>query len=225
MEAYLHVLQKVNLFQGLSNAEILSVLKCLGTRVTGYPKDGAVMLAGDAPERVGIVLGGRVRIQREDMDGNLAVIDEIAPGGMFGEAFACAGVARIPVSVWATEETEILFLNYAKIIAVCPSACNFHARLIRNMLRGIAGKLIALNQKLDIVQKNTIREKLAAYFESCVQKSDTRRFTIPFDRNTLAEYLGVNRSAVSRELGKMRDEGLLTFRKNDFTLLRRDPKS
>jgi CRP-like cAMP-binding protein len=129
----------------------------------------------------------------------------------------CAGIDRSPVTVQAAEDVEILFIDYKKIITTCPSACPFHARLIENMLKLVAKKNLMLNQKLEILSKRTTREKLLCFFDT--QRGSSQRFTIPFNREELARYLCVDRSAMSNELCKMRDDGIIRFRKNVFDVL------
>ena len=225
MEKYLSVLKSAKLFHNFSDHEVLPMLRCLSSRVASYRKEQALFIAGDALTQVGIVLSGTLRIQKEDMNGNAVIVTKLNSGDMFGEAFVCAGLSRIPVSVWASACADVLFIDYMKIITTCPSACSFHSKLLGNMLGIMAQKLILLTQKMDIVQKKSIRDKLTAYFETCVNENESRRFSIPFNRRELAEYIGVNRSAMSRELGKMQDEGLITFSGDEFYVAERRTRS
>lgn len=220
MEHFIGTLKTSNLFSEFQEQEIQAILKCLGAYTRTYQKEEAVWLAGDQIREVGIVLAGTVRIQREDFDGNLVIVEELGPGDMFGEAFVCAAIPFVPINVWTKTKAEIIFLDYSRIIATCSSACSFHTKLIKNMLKIFADKLIRLNQKNSILQKNSIREKLMAYFESCTAQAGERTFVIPFSRSALAEYLGVNRSAMSRELGNMKKDGLIDFDGNCFRIPR-----
>lgn len=219
MERYLHIFKKTALFEDFTSKEILSMLNCLDAKIVNCKKNMPLILAGNDIKQIGIILSGRLRIQKEDVHGNIIVIDELTDGETFGEAFVCAGISQIPITVWAVAASEIAFVDYAKIIRTCHSACSFHTKLIQNMLKTIAEKLIIMNQKMSIIQKNTIREKLMAYFEICIEKNGLRQFTVPFNRSALAEYIGVNRSAMSRELSKMQSDGIIEFSGSKFHIL------
>jgi CRP-like cAMP-binding protein len=167
---------------------------------------------------VGIILTGNVHIIQEDYWGNRSILTHIAPPDLFGEAFACAEMEKTPVSALAVEKTDVLFIDYQKIITICPSACVFHGQLIENMLRILAEKNILLTQKMEILSKRTTKEKLLAYlsFQAIAAKSSS--FYIPFQRQALADYLGVDRSAMSSALGALKKEGKIDFEKNWFRL-------
>jgi CRP-like cAMP-binding protein len=166
---------------------------------------------------VGLVLSGGVKIIKEDADGRIALLTELGASDLFGEVFACAGIDHIPVTILASEASEILFIDYKRIITSCTAACPFHAKLIENMLKLIAVKSLMLNRKIEILSKRTTREKLFAFFDT--QRGMAKKFTIPYNREELAHYLSVDRSAMSNELCKMRDEGLIAFQKNTFEIL------
>jgi CRP-like cAMP-binding protein len=156
---------------------------------------------------------------RDSEDGQRNLVAVLVPGECFGESFACSKHPEALVSVVAMEDCEILFLDCKKIVTTCSSACTFHTRLIENMLSMLAEKILGLNQKLEIVSKRKIREKLFTFFESQKKNAGTNVFSIPYNREQLADFLFVDRSALSNELCKMRDEGLIRFHKNRFELL------
>jgi len=207
------------LFQGIAFSDFDRMLDCLSPRTGIYKKDEIVLLAGNTINFVGLILSGAVRIVKEDMDGNSAILTDLAVSEIFGEVFACAGITQSPVTIEAAEDTEILFLDYKRVITTCSSSCPFHARLVENMLKLIARKNILLNQKIEILSKRTTREKLFCFFDT--RRGAARKFTLPFNREELAQYLCVDRSALSNELGKMRDEGLINFEKNRFEIIKR----
>ena len=207
------------LFQGIAFSDFERMLDCLSARTRMYKKDEIVLLSGNTINFVGLILSGAVRIVKEDMDGNSAIVTDLAVSEIFGEVFACAGITQSPVTIEAAEDTEILFLDYKKVITICSSSCPFHARLVENMLKLIARKNILLNQKIEILSKRTTREKLFCFFDA--RRGAARKFTVPFNREELAHYLCVDRSALSNELGKMRDEGLINFEKNKFEIIKR----
>ena len=205
------------LFQGISFSDFERILNCMSTKTAGYKKNDVIMLSGETVDFVGLVLSGAVQIIKEDMEGRIAILTELGVSELFGEVFVCAGITQSPVTVLATENTEVLLMNYKKIITTCTTACPFHARLIENMLKLIAFKNLVLSQKNEILSKRTTREKLIAFFD--IQRGAAKKFTIPYNREELAYYLCVDRSAMSNELCKMRDEGLIKFQKSAFEIL------
>ena len=204
------------LFQGIAFSDFESMLACLSAKTVYYEKDGVILLSGDTVNFVGLVLLGSVQVIREDIDGRAVLLNELGVSEIFGEVFACAGIDHSPVTVQAKENTEILFINYKRIITSCTTACPFHARLIENMLKLVAIKSLGLTQRIEILSRRTTREKLLMYFD--IQRGTLKQFTIPFDRKELAQYLCVDRSAMSNELSKMRSEGLISFSKNTFEM-------
>lgn len=205
------------LFSGIGYNDFESMFHCIEARTQSYKKDDILLLSGDAVQYVGLILSGSVIIIKEDMHGNSAILAELAVSELFGEVFACAGVGHSPVTIQATDRCEILFLNYKKIITTCSSACGFHSKLIENMLRLIAKKNLMLTEKIEILSKRTTREKLLLFFDT--QRGTAQKFTIPYNREEMARYLCVDRSAMSNELCRMRDEGLIRFWKNEFEIL------
>ena len=204
------------LFQGIAFSDFDNMLTCLSAKTVCYKKDDVILLSGDTVSFVGLVLSGSVQVIKEDIDGRVVLLSELGVSEIFGEIFACAGIDHSPVTVRAKESTEILLINYKKIITSCTAACPFHAKLIENMLKLIAVKSLNLNQRIEILSRRTTREKLLAFFD--MQRGVVKKFTISFNREELAQYLCVDRSAMSNELSKMRNEGLIAFSKNSFEL-------
>jgi CRP-like cAMP-binding protein len=216
---YLQQLFRCPLFDGLSPADIEKVLPCLSPRRKKYEKGAFVYTAGDEVGAVGIVLSGAVHILREDLWGKRTILMRLGPGKLFGEAFACAGGAhKLEVSVEAAEKTEALFINYEKIVGRCASACSFHNALVANLVASLARRNIMLMHKMEHLSKKTTREKLLSYLSARARQNKSPEFEIPFNRQELADYLSVERSAMSAELSRMRREGLLDFKKNRFKL-------
>lgn len=219
MKKQLDILKKVPLFEGVAPEDLTEMLGCLSSTNKSYKKGEYIFTAQDPPVTVGIVLTGTVHVIKEDFWGNRAILARVGSCGMFGEAFACAQVDKLPVSVVATELTEILFIDYKKIITTCSSACHFHTRLIQNMLHILAQKNLLLTQKMEHIVKRTTREKLLSYLSQQAVQAGSAYFSIPFNRQELADYLSVDRSALSSELGKLQKEGALDFHKNEFHLI------
>ncbi len=213
------IIAKTELFGSIGTEDLTSILHCLDARRVSYQKNDFLILEDAEVTHVGIVIKGNVQIVKEDIDGNRVIVDELRTGEMFGEAIACAELKKSPVAVLAAADSDILFIELKKIIRTCAASCTCHGQLIENLLKTIARKNIMLNRKMDILSKKTIRDKIITYLNLQMKSVEDRTFTIPFTRDELADYICVNRSALSRELGHMRDEGLLEFQKNKFKIL------
>lgn len=219
VEKYLDVLQSVALFRGMEPSELLPLLSCLSAREAHYAKDQTIFSSGERISCFGVILFGQVQVVQDDYYGNRSILAKIGAGNLFGESFACAETKKLPVSVLAMTESAVLFIDSRRLAVPCCNACAFHSRLIQNMLYIVSMKNIALTQKIEITSKRTTREKLLAYLSVEAKKAGSHCFDIPFNRQELADYLAVERSAMSAELSKMRKEGLLHFHKNQFELL------
>ena len=214
-------LSRCPLFEGVEREEARAMLQCMQARTVSVGR-GEAVLREDAPaEHVGILLEGGVQVVRDDFLGNRTIRTAVQPGELFGETFACAGVGRLPVSVEADRPSRALLIQLKRIIETCPSACGFHNRVVLNLLKVLAAKNLMLNGKLDITSRRTTREKLLAYLASQARAAGSNRFVIPFDRQGLADYLGVDRSALSVEIGKLRREGVIESERSAFKLLKR----
>ena len=205
------------LFAGISEEGVDQVLACLSARPRHFDKQAMLLRAGDAPV-MGVVLAGSVHILQEDFWGNRSLLGRAGPGDLFAEAFACAGVLRLPVSVEACEPTDVLLLDAGRLSAVCPAACPHHVQLIRNLLRLMAEKNVGLARKVEHMARRTTRDKLLSYLSAEARRSGGSAFSIPFNRQQLADYLAVDRSAMCSELSRLRDEGLLDFHRSAFVL-------
>jgi len=194
------------------------MLSCLETREERFPKDTFLLRAGDTAESIGLVLSGSVLVVQEDIWGNRNILSKAGPGQTFAAAYACAPGSLPNVSVLAETPVTAMFLNVKRVLNVCPSACEHHSRIIRNLLGELAEKNLRFGEKLTHMGQRTTRAKLMSYFSAEAQRLGTYEFDIPFSRQQLADYLEVERSGLSLELGKMRSEGLLDFHKSHFIL-------
>ena len=205
------------LFEGISFDDFEKALSCLAAKSVSYGKGDIVWLAGTSTQFIGLMMTGSVRVSKSDVDGNAIVIADVAAPNFLGEIGVLAGLEQFPVTVRALEDCVVFFLDGKKTTSTCPSACPFHNAMISNMLRTLAKKAFMLDQKVEILSKRTIREKLLRFFD--MQRGDAKKFTLPFSREEMAHYLCVNRSALSDELSKMRNEGLIKYRRNEFEVL------
>lgn len=218
MKEYVNVLKNCLLFSDINSDDIPAMLACLNASVVKIQKDAFVFHEGEDATCVGIVLAGNVQIVKDDFFGNRSIVDNVEPGEIFGETFACAEVNEIPISVIASEDSEIMLVDCRRIIVTCGNSCEFHNKMINNLLKVMARKNLSLNHKIEIISKRTTRDKLMTYLMGQAKKSNSHDFVIPFDRQELADYLGVERSALSAEMSRMRKDGIIEYSKNKFKL-------
>lgn len=218
MEEFLSTIRSAPLFSGVSEAELTAMLACLKAEKKDFPKEAFVLRAGDTAESIGLVLTGTVLVIQEDIWGNRNILSKAGPGQTFAVAYACAPGSRLNMSVVAETPITVLFLNVKRILTVCPSACSYHNRIIRNLLGELAGKNLQFSEKLTHVGQRSTRSKIMSYLSAEAQRLGTYELDIPFSRQQLADYLGVERSGLSQELGKMKKDGLLDYHKSHFVL-------
>jgi len=234
LKEFLALLCTVGLFSGIEGSELDSMLSCVDAKVRAVGKGEIILLAGDTPKHVGITLSGLLHIIREDYDGNRALVSVLEPGDIFAEALCCAGIKESPVSVVAYVDSTVLTVSFERVLSTCPNACPFHRKLIENMLGLIARKNLMMQSHMEILSLKSVRARLLRYIESFTRGTAARdsiardstpknrgvEITIPLNREELANYLCVDRSALSHELMKMKIEGLIEYKKNEFTLLK-----
>ena len=207
------------LFEGIDPPDRIAMLGCTGYRVGTYRKGDIVSFEEEIIRHVGIVLSGTVDMIKEDIWGNKTMLVRISKGEVFGETFACGSDNLSLVTFTVSEDTQILFIPFDRVMHSCTMACRFHQKLIENMVRVIAGKNRDLMRKVEVVSKRSIREKLLSYLSLQAETHNSRYFEIPLGRVELAEYLCVDRSALTRELAKMKEDGLIDYDRNHFRML------
>jgi len=213
------LLMNCPLFERLAPAALPQLLSCLNAQLVHVPKGGCILQQGDPARFFGVLLSGDAQIIRGDVQGSHTIIEAIRPSELFAEALACAALDSLPVNVVAASDCTVLLMEHSRVMRACSRGCVAHSILVTSLLRIVSQKNLQLNQKLEIVTQRSTREKLMAYLHSQSLRADSRRFSIPFDRQGLADYLGVERSAMSTELGKLKKAGLIDFCKNTFELL------
>ena len=214
----LQFLSTTPLFQGTTEEEVKEMLNCLGARTRSYEKGSLIYRAGDTVHALGLILKGSVTIENDDIWGRRNILNHIGPGQVFAETYACVPSEPLLVNVTAAEPTEVLFLNVNRLLTTCQNTCVHHTHLIHRLLSISAQKNLTLSRRILHTSPRTIRERLLSYLSEEALRQGSCQFTIPFDRQQLADYLSVDRSALSAELGKMQREGLIVFRKNYFEL-------
>ena len=215
----LHILMGSPLFRGVAREELLAMLHCLGVEEARYTKHQYVYRAGEKVTTIGFVLSGRIYGVRIDFWGNRNLLSTAEPGDLFGESWACTQTGVASADMVAAEASRVLFFNVQRVITVCGSACSLHTRVISNILQVVAGQNLDLMRKIEHTTQRTTRGKLLSYLSEQARRTGSTSFSIPFNRQELADYLSVERSAMSAELGRLRKEGLLEFDKDRFTLL------
>jgi len=213
-----NILSQCPLFFGIEREKRMRMLVCLGAKVAELDKKYTIIAEGNPAKYIGIVLSGTVQSIRIDYYGNRSILTEAAAGEVFAEAFACAETDAIPVTVIANEPSEIMLIDCSHILHTCQNNCVFHQQLIFNLMKVLAIKSIQIHQKMEITSQRSTRDKLMTYLMIQAKTAGSNRFTIPFDRQELADYLEVERSGLSAEISKLRREGILESEKNEFIL-------
>lgn len=219
MKEYISILKRTQLFAGVVEEEISAMLSCLGARLETYKKGEYVLRQGEHLSDIVVLVVGNLHIKNDDYWGNRSILGQIAVGEMFGEAYVAPESGALLNDVVAIEDSSVILFDVKRILTTCSSACRFHAMVVQNLFFAISEKNRKLVQKLGHMSKRSTREKLISYLSEEAKKQTSSTFTIPFNRQQLADFLSVDRSAMSNELCKMRDEGLIEFEKNNFKLL------
>ncbi len=209
---------EIDLFENIENNEVLNLLQCIGIKTKVFKKNSSILKYSGKIDYLGVILSGNAVISKPDISDNKTIVEYLKMNDIFGHNIVCLGVNKSPVDITAQNECEVLFLPFEKVITPCPKLCPCHLQLIKNIMKMISKRNSILNDKIDIIGQKTTRDKILALLET--YKSDEKIFSIPYSREEMAKFLCVDRSAMSRELCKMRDEGILRFHKNHFEILK-----
>ncbi|MDY3796646.1 MAG: Crp/Fnr family transcriptional regulator [Agathobacter sp.] len=218
MKKYIEILKRTQLFSGVSDTEISAMLNCLQAKLLTFQKGDYVFREGERIDNITVLVKGKLLVQHDDFWGNRNIVNVIRVGEMFGEAYVAPESGSLLNDVIAEEDSAVIFFDVRRILTVCSTACRFHSMVIQNLFFAISEKNRKLVQKIGHMSKRSTRAKLLSYLSEEAKRQNSSHFTIPFTRQQLADFLCVDRSAMSNELCKMRDEGLLQFDKNQFTL-------
>lgn len=211
LDPYFNVLMRNKLFEGISGPDLNSMLDCLNPRLCDYDRNDYIAFAGEKSESIGIVVQGSAAVLKEDADGNRVIMALLKPGDMFGEMAVFSGKPVWPANVKAQEKCTICFIQSEKIIGTCKNVCQWHTVLIQNLLKTISEKALLLNRKVEYLTIKSMRGRISAFLLEQYKKTGNNPINLPMNRNELAEFLNVSRSSMSRELCRMRDEGLIDF--------------
>lgn len=219
MKEYIPILSKTKLFLNMPEEDIIAMLGCLQARKKSFKKGEYVLRQGEHINDITVLVEGHLHVQRDDYWGNRSIISTLGVGEIFGEAYVGPDSGVLLNDVVAVEDSVVIFFDVFRLINVCSSACRFHSMVVQNLFLAISEKNRQLLQKLGHMSKRSTREKLISYLSEEAKKQKSGTIILPFNRQQLADFLSVDRSAMSSELGKMRGEGLIVFEKNKFTLL------
>ena len=208
----------IDLFENVRNNEVLELLKCIGIKTKVFKKGTVIVKQTGKIDFLGVVLSGNATISKTDTMGNKTIVEELKMNDIFGHNIVCCGLNKSPVDIIANNECEVLFLPFEKVVTPCEKLCPYHMQLIKNVMKMISKRNSLLNDKIDIIGQKTTRDKILALLET--YKNGEKVFSIPYSREEMAKFLHVDRSAMSRELCRMRDEGILRFNKNHFEMLK-----
>lgn len=206
------------LFKGITQKEIEQILPCLLAEKKVYEKGDFIYRIGDHIHSMGLLLTGKLSIENDDLWGNKTILGLITPGNVFAETYACIPEEQLMVNIVAVEASQILSLNVARLLSTCKNNCDFHNKLIRNVLTISAQKNLNLSRRSFHTAAKTIRARLLSYLSYEATINGSYEFDIPFNRQQLADYLNLDRSALSNELSKMTRDGFLTTTQNHFII-------
>lgn len=219
MKEFIPILKRSWLFAGVTEEEIATMLSCLDAKKHSYTKGEYVFRQGERIDQIALLVKGELYVQQDDYWGNRSILHNVAVGELFGEGHLAPESGISLTDVIAAQDSIVIFFNVRRVLTTCSNACRFHAAVVQNLFFSISQKNRQLVQKLSHMSRRTTREKLISYLSEESKRHGSGSFTIPYNRQQLADFLSVDRSAMSNELSKLRDEGLLTFEKNHFQLL------
>ncbi len=209
-------MKKTKIFQNIENEDINKMLKCFEAKKRVFKKESIIMNYLGNTSTIGIITKGKAELIRNDYNGNRTIIETLTEDDIFGEVFSSYNINEL--SIKASEETEVLFIDYYHITKRCKKACPYHSKLVENTLNILSEKIVNINERIEILAKRTIREKLLAYFDIMSKKRLSKTFTIPFTYTDLADYLGIDRSAMQREIKNLKEDNLITTNRKKITL-------
>ena len=212
-------LQKATLFQDISDVEFNTLIKCLTPQIKTYAKKEIILLTGDFFNRLGIILDGTAVACLEHIDGNQAIMANLTPGRVFGEILVSTRTHQSPVTVHATTDVSVAFIEYGKLYDICTATCGSHIAFLQNMHKVIGDNYFRLFDRINILSEKSLRSKILSYLKSLSSRGKMDVVTIPFSKTALADYLLSNRSALSKELHKMENEGLIVVNGRKIKLL------
>ena len=219
IEKYYNQIKNSPVFYGMNDDELRGLLECFSARIRKYEKEEMIIRQGDMISNIYLILAGEVNIEKDSYWGRRIIIARLSRNDNLALSFVGSKDVESSIDAIAIKETLVLVLGYEKCTSMCQNACTRHKVLINNLFQILSKENIELIQKIENVSQKTIRDKLLTYLSNEAQKRHTNSFDIHFNRQDLADYLNVDRSAMSFELSKLQKEGLIEYNKNHFELL------
>ncbi len=219
MEQYYSVIKNCVLFRSVGENDLSNLIRCLNAQVKCFKAEEYIFLSGDKINHIGIVISGVVEIMKENLSGNKHIVAMMGPSDMFAEGIVCTASRISPVSVRIKQEANIMLIPYERVIRSCGNSCDFHIKLIQNMMIILGERNVRLNHKLELLTLKGMRQKLATYLLNEGSDLGSSIFQVPLNRTELADYLNVSRTSMCRELTRMKEEGLIDYYGNSFKLL------
>ncbi len=213
------VLLNCELFESFDSTQIISILECFNPKLYGYNKGDYIVMSGDRYHGMGILVEGNGVVTKENAAGNRVMMNLIKPGSVFGEVIAFSGTEKWPSSVQAQTNCRVMFIENEMILNQCSDACNHHSQLIRNLLKSVSTRAIMLNRRVEYLAMKGINSKIACFLLEHMGKAGSNTFRLPVNRNEMAEFLNISRPSMSREMGIMRDMGIIEFQKEAFKII------
>ncbi len=218
MEKYLDILRQSQLFSKMTDKEILIAANCIGAKIKTYKNNENILLIGDKITSLGMIIEGGAIISRDDFWGNTSIMSKLSPPQLFGISYALSTSGLSEVNVVAEKDTKVMYFTIDRIFNSSCAEVEINNKMIKNLVKVLADKNIQFSSKIEHISKRKMRDKILSYLSEVSQKKKSNSFTIPFSRQQLADYLCADRSALSNELGNLRDEGVIEFKKNHFKL-------
>lgn len=208
-----------HIFQNISKEDLDRMMVCFHISEKSYGPGACICSYGQNKEQIGIIMEGEVQLLRTHADGRQTILEHMKAGNIFGEPLSPSSPFTNTLQIYSIGKSKILYMDYAHLVKRCSRACPYHSQLVNNALQLIAQKTVQLNERLEVLSQRTTRQKLQSYFSILAAQNQSRTFTLSFSYSSLADYLSVDRSAMMRELKKMREEGLLLTNRHEITLL------
>ena len=218
-EKYEEVLTKATLFKNIDKKELKNTLICLKPTIMAYEKNENIALTGMPCEGIGIILLGSAILSKESLIGNRLIIDILKPSEMFGETSKFSGYDLWPATITAEEYTEVMFITKERFLGSCERVCNSHRAIIYNMIEILAKKAIMLNKKIEYLSIKSLRARISAFIIDNYSINNKKMFDIDMNRADVADFLNVTRPALSREMGRMQEEGIIDYYKSTIKIL------
>lgn len=222
LEKYIYQLKKNSLFQNIDSSQVLELMQRLRPRTVRYKADEFITLAGNTMNEIGVVVFGEVSVTKDTPSGDVTILNNLKEGELFGEVVALSGSGKAPVNVVAKTDCTIVFLNPSKFFNMDGSGCVAHAQFVQNAVMTLAKKALSLNRKIDYLVIKSLRGKVCAVLTDIYEERKKTEITLPFNRNDFADFLNVSRPSLSRELGRMKEEGLINFKGKNVEILNLD---